>query len=226
MDINLHYIEKGTGFPLVLLHGNGESAEYFDRQIDTFARYYRVIAVDTRGHGQSPRGAGHFKLTRFAEDLKLFLDGLGIREAHLLGFSDGGNIALLFALRYPAFVARLVLNGANLSPFGLKPFVLLPITLSWCLASLLSPVSKKSVIKRDFLALMLSEPNICPTALRQLQIPVLVIVGSRDMIRQSHTATIYRHLPHGVLTILDGSHFIAKENSAMFNDAVLTFLSD
>ena len=60
MDIKLYYREKGSGKPLILLHGNGESGEYFVNQIDYFSKQYRVIAVDTRGHGQSPRGDPHF----------------------------------------------------------------------------------------------------------------------------------------------------------------------
>ena len=56
MDIKLHYTESGKGFPLVLLHGNGESGEYFHFQKEYFCRYFRVIVPDTRGHGGSPRG--------------------------------------------------------------------------------------------------------------------------------------------------------------------------
>ena len=55
-DIQLHYREKGSGLPLILLHGNGENGNYFEHQIAYFSRNYRVIAVDTRGHGKSPRG--------------------------------------------------------------------------------------------------------------------------------------------------------------------------
>ena len=80
--------------------------------------------MDTRGHGRSPRGCGTFTLERFADDLKGFLDRRGLRRIILLGFSDGGNIALIFALKYPGYVDRLILNGANLNPFGMKPSVL------------------------------------------------------------------------------------------------------
>ena len=82
MDIELHYIEEGEGFPLVLLHGNGEDHSYFEHQIGPFSRHYRVIAPDTRGHGGSPRGEAPFTLDQFAEDLKEFLDGLGISKQH------------------------------------------------------------------------------------------------------------------------------------------------
>ena len=101
MDIRLCCVEAGEGFPLVLLHGNGEDHTYFKRQMGPFSQHFRVIAVDTRGHGESPRGTAPFTLEQFAEDLKEFLDGRSITRCHLLGFSDGGNIALLFALKYP-----------------------------------------------------------------------------------------------------------------------------
>ena len=64
----MYFEEKGEGFPLVLLHGNGEDHHYFDRQIDFFSRYYRVLAPDTPGHGLSPKGEGDFTLERFSRD--------------------------------------------------------------------------------------------------------------------------------------------------------------
>lgn len=95
--MNLYTKESGTGQPMVLLHGNGEDSSYFVNQMSFFESKYHVIAVDTRGHGRSPRGQGAFTLERFAEDLKEFLDRRGLRRIILLGFSDGGNIALIFA---------------------------------------------------------------------------------------------------------------------------------
>ncbi len=122
--MNLYTKESGSGQPIVLLHGNGEDSSYFVDQMSFFESKYHVIAVDTRGHGRSPRGQGAFTLERFAEDLKKFLDRRGLRRIILLGFSDGGNIALIFALKYPGYVDRLILNGANLNPFGMKMSVL------------------------------------------------------------------------------------------------------
>ena len=101
MDIRLYYQEKGKGRPLVLLHGNGEDGSYFRHQMEYFSPQYRVLAVDTRGHGQSPRGTAPFTMSQFAQDLKTLLDELEINAPILLGFSDGANIAMKFALRYP-----------------------------------------------------------------------------------------------------------------------------
>ena len=114
MDIALSYLEKGSGQPLILLHGNGGSSKYFKKQIDYFSGDYRVIAIDTRGHGKSPRGEKPFTIEQFAQDLKDFMTEKKIGKAKLLGFSDGGNIALAFALKYQQMIDQMVVCGANI----------------------------------------------------------------------------------------------------------------
>ena len=224
MDISLHYIKKGSGFPLLLLHGNGESGDYFIHQIDEFARYFTVYAVDTRGHGRSPRGTAPFTISQFADDLLEFMDEQEIGKAHILGFSDGGNTALTFALRHPERVGRLVLNGANLDPSGVKPSVQIPIVLGYRLASLFK--APKARANAELLGLMVNEPRINPKALAALAMPALVIVGSRDMIQASHSRLIADSLPKGRLTTIEGDHFIANKQPAQFNRAVLEFLKE
>lgn len=71
MDIQLNYQEAGTGTPFLLLHGNGEDHTYFRHQIEYFRTRYRVIALDTRGHGKSPRGTAPFTIEQFSRDLGL-----------------------------------------------------------------------------------------------------------------------------------------------------------
>lgn len=218
MDIQLNFVEKGQGEPLILLHGNGEDSTYFVNQIENFSKYRRVIAVDTRGHGKSPKGTKPFTLVRFAEDLEAFMEVQGIEKANILGFSDGGNIALLFALKNPKRVGKLILNAANLFPMGMKFFVWLEVAVSYLLFSLFNKPQK------EFYALMLKEPHIDPSALNDLNMPTLVIAGSRDMIRNSHTKLIHSRIPNSQLVIIEGDHFIAAKESKNFNEAVETFL--
>lgn len=226
MEIALHYIEKGSGTPLILLHGNGESGSYFEHQLEYFARSHRVIAPDTRGHGLSPRGDAPFTIRQFAEDLHDFMDELGIEKADLLGFSDGGNIALIFALRYPERVNRLVLNGANLDARGVKSTVQLPIELGYRIASLFAKRSDAARHNAELLGLMVNDPNIPADALEKLGTPTLVLAGTRDMIKERHTRLIAERLPHAKLIFLPGSHFVARENPEAFNRAVEDFLTE
>lgn len=224
MDIQLHYEEAGAGFPLLLLHGNGENGTYFTHQMREFSRDRRVIALDTRGHGQSPRGAVPFTISQFADDLLAFLDQQGLARADILGFSDGGNIALTFALRHPDRVRRLILNGANLDPGGVRTAVQLPIILGYRAASLFK--SPKARAKAELLGLMVKEPHISPKELQALAMPVLVIAGSRDMIRDAHTRLIADSIPNARLAVVPGDHFIANRNPAAFNQAVRSFLQE
>ena len=226
MDIQLHYTIAGQGFPLVMLHGNGEDHTYFKHQMAPFSERYQVIALDTRGHGRSPRGTARFTQEQFAEDLKGFQDSREIRRCHLLGFSDGANIALLFALKYPEYVEKLVLNGADLSPSGVKLSIQAPIVLGWGLLQVIRRLDKRTQPKWELLDLMTTQPHIKPERLSALTMPVLVIAGDRDMIRERHTWLIARSIPNSRLSILPGDHFVARRNWQAFNPVVLDFLSE
>ena len=225
MSFSLNFTEKGYGAPLILLHGNGENSGYFVNQIDRFANEYRVIAVDTRGHGASPRGNKPFTLETFADDLKNLLDSLNIEKANILGFSDGGNIAVIFALKYPERVASLVLNGANLFPSGLKSSFLIPVKVLFAVFSLLSHFSRRAKRRSELLYLMAKLPIIPPERLSSIKCPVLVIAGTQDVIKEKHTKLIAASLPDSSLCFLKGGHSIAKTNSVEFNSAVEKFLN-
>ncbi len=161
MDIKHYYEEDGCGFPLVLLHGNGE---------------------------------------------------------------DSGYIALLFAMKYPEYVRNLVLNGANLNPGGVKPQIQIPIVLGFRVAGLFASKSAKAKRNQELLGLMVLEPELSPQDLKKVQARTLVIAGTRDMIRGSHTEEIKRGIAGSRLVLLPGDHFIANKNPEKFNTAVMAFL--
>ena len=216
--------EWGAGAPLVLLHGNGEDSTYFRDCIPYFARFYRVIAVDSRGHGRSGRGGGPLTFDRMADDLRQVLDALGISRAHLLGFSDGGNLAIKFALTDPQAVDRLILNGANVDMLAVVPWAQLPLYPTVGLLSLGAPFSPALAQKRDVLALMTRDYGVTLSDLARIDAPTLVLAGDRDMIRPFHTRAIAQALPHAVLAIQPGSHFLAGESPARFCLNCLRFL--
>lgn len=224
MDIELHYREQGTGETLILLHGNGEDGSYFEHQMDAFASRYRVIAPDTRGHGQSPRGEEPFTIRQFADDLLAFMDEHGIERAHLLGFSDGGNIALVLTLAHPERVGRLILNGANLDARGVKPSTQLPIVAGYRIASFFGRWSEQARHNAEMLGLMVNDPNIDPAELAALNAPTLVVAGTHDMIKEEHTRLIAGSIPNARLAFVEGDHFVARKNPAAFNEVVEGFL--
>ena len=226
MDIEHFYIEKGQGEPLILPHGNGENCDYFVGQTDVFAQHYHVYALDTRGHGKTPRGDAPFTIRQFADDLLAFMDTHGIDKAHILGFSDGGNIAMVFAMKYPERVLRLILDGANLDAKGVKPSIQIPIEIGWRFANLFAKKSAEARKHAELLGLMVNDPNVRPEELSAITAKTLVIAGTKDMIKESQTRLIASNISDVQLVILKGDHFIANKCPEAFNRAVLAFLRD
>lgn len=225
MDIKLHYTESGQGYPLILLHGNSESGKVFEHQMDYFANHYRVIAIDTRGHGQSPRGTTPFTIRQFADDLNDFMDEMKIEKAHILGFSDGGNIALIFAMKYPEKLSKLIVTGANLDPSGIKGSYQGFIDLSYKLVSWRAKRNEKARKTLEMLGLMVNDPNIKAEDLNTISATTLVMAGTKDMVKEEHTTLIAKSIPNAKIAIIPGTHFIAVKQHANFNQVVDEFLS-
>ena len=224
MDIKHYFTEKGKGEPLILLHGNGENSEYFRGQIDVFSKQYHVYAVDTRGHGKTPRGEKPFTIRQFADDLLCFMDKQQIERAHLLGFSDGGNIAMVFAIHYPDRVNRLILNGANLNPNGVRRSIQIPIEIGYKFAKRFAEKSDSARLNAEMLGLMVNDPNVEPEKLAGIKAKTLVIAGTKDMIKEEHTRLIASSIPNSKLVFLRGNHFIANKHPGEFNRTVMDFL--
>ena len=221
MNIEHFYIENGQGSPIIMLHGNTGKARYFKHQIDVFAQKYHVYAIDTRGHGKTPRGEKPFTIRQFADDLLVFMNNHGIEKATLMGFSDGGNIAMRFAIAYPERVDRLILNGANLNARGVKNSTQIPIELKYYWYKLLG-IKKYEV---EMLGLMVNDPNITLEELRSIQAKTLVIVGANDIIKEKHSKLIVSTLSNSEFAVVNGDHFVALRNPEAFNERVLEFLA-
>jgi pimeloyl-ACP methyl ester carboxylesterase len=110
----LYYEVRGSGEPLVLIHGGQLDSRMWDDQFDLFAKNYRVLRYDVRGYGGSTRGDRPYS---DADDLAQLLDYIGMPKAHLVGLSLGGRIALDFAVARPGRVASLILAGPGLAGF-------------------------------------------------------------------------------------------------------------
>src|SRR5882724_11022510 len=115
--INMYYEIYGTGRPLVFLHGNGGSIRGARGKIDYYKKYFKVIAIDSRGHGKSiDTTSKELTYVQMASDIAVLLDSLNIDSAYVMGQSDGGILGLLLAINYPRKIAKLTTYGANLFP--------------------------------------------------------------------------------------------------------------
>ncbi|MGB9980134.1 alpha/beta fold hydrolase [Methanobacterium sp.] len=107
--IKLNYIEKGEGFPLILIHGLSDDLRLWNHLIPELSRSYCTLALDLRGHGSSSKPSTSYSIAQFSRDIYCLLVKLNIKKAHFIGFSMGGAIAQDFAVKYPEMVSSLIL---------------------------------------------------------------------------------------------------------------------
>ena len=144
--------------------------------------------------------------------------------AGLTDMLDGANIAMRFAIKHPDMVNALILNGGNLNAKGVKRTTQIPIEIGYKIAKRFAAKSPDAKRNAEMLGLMVNEPNIKLCELSQITSPTLVVCGTRDMIKESHTKEIAASISNAKLTIIKGNHFIANKCHAEFNQAVDDFL--
>ena len=116
----IFYATRGTGPTLVFLHGGGDSGEHsFVRQLDVFSERHHIVAPDQVGQGRTPDVPGPLSYSAMMQDTATLLQQLKLKHVDVVGFSDGGILALMLAVRHPELVRRLVISGVNISPDGL-----------------------------------------------------------------------------------------------------------
>jgi pimeloyl-ACP methyl ester carboxylesterase len=221
---NLYYEVYGKGAPILLLHGNSGSIKDFYQEIPELSKNYQVIAVDTRGQGKSiDVSKKDFTYTLFADDMKALIDQLGLKKVNIVGWSDGGNTGLEFALKYPENLNKLVTIGANASPEGVDERLITYMKNQMLVSQLQNNPEKFN--ENRLVKIMLKEPNISKKSLNKIQNPVLVIAGEKDVIKQMHTEFIAKEIPNAELKIYkDATHMVPYEKPEELNKDVLEFL--
>ncbi len=214
----IYYEEYGKGEPLILLHGNGGSISDFYQQIPYLSKYFRVIALDTRGQGRSTDLSKlPYSYQQFAIDLFRLTKVLKLEQINILGWSDGGNTGLIFNYTYPQMVVKLAIIGANLNPNGVKEQIIEGFKKQ--------VEDNTSNADLRLIKLMLSQPNIAPSELAMISNRVLVIAGSDDVIKQDHTISIGKLIKDATVTFIPNStHYVPFEQPDQLNKIVLEFM--
>ncbi|MDN3594364.1 alpha/beta fold hydrolase [Zunongwangia endophytica] len=223
-DIKLYYEIYGKGEPLLLLHGNNSSMSRFQNQLDYFKENYRVIGLDSRGQGKSTSSDTPLTYELMAEDVSKFIKELGLEKVNIIGWSDGGNIALILAMNHPEQVKTMAIMGSVI--YNNKTSV--PAKINKILRTQIAEMEKQGISKDDMSyrlkLLLLNEPNIDPESLRQIQAPTLVMAGQHDIVKEKHSQLIAEKIPHANLKIFKGAgHEAPEEIPEIFNTTVNIF---
>jgi len=187
--IELFYHKSGHGDPIILLHGNGQDHRIFKKIIKRLSDKYTVYALDSRGHGKSSK-VKHLEYKDKMEDVAEFIRTLKIERPILYGFSDGGIIGLLLAIKYSYILKKLIISGANTQPEEIKKYAVNLIKAGYFL-------TKSSKFK-----LMLTQPNITALELNTIITPTLVLAGHRDVVKEENTRFIAANIPGSELRII------------------------
>jgi pimeloyl-ACP methyl ester carboxylesterase len=216
----------GSGKPLLMIHGNGGSISSMENNIPYFAQHYKVIAADSRAQGRSVDTNDSLSFEMMADDEAALLDSMHIDSAYVLGWSDGGIVALCLAMRHPEKVIKLASTGANLWPDSTAIIPSLWKGEQHDYDSLHNKHFASAKEKNDWKVFMLDwfQPSIPLSALQTIRCPSLIISGDHDVIVLQHTVQIYQNIPHAYLWIIPGSHHATLiEHKDEFNRKVDEF---
>lgn len=223
----IYYEVSGHGSPLILLHGNGGSGRYFEKQVPTFNRSFTVYTIDSRGHGRSTNESETLTFDLMADDLYLIMKQEQIEQADIVGFSDGANLALVFAKKYPDGVRRLVLNAGNTVVQAVHFPIRMLTVVEYVCFKVLALFNKKARQRLQIINLMLHDIGVSRSDLRRISQKTLVIVGRYDIIKRSHSIYLAKEIPNAsfVLVAKQG-HSFAKKDPKTFNQEILRFLKE
>ncbi|GGT15869.1 alpha/beta fold hydrolase [Streptomyces chromofuscus] len=233
------YETEGTGEPLLLLHGGFCTNETWGAQRAVLAAEYRLFLPERRGHGHTPDVEGPLSYQDMADDTVAFVDTVVGAPAHVVGWSDGGIVALPAALARPDLVRKVVVIGANFRP---SPE-------SWAAPAMLDDVTPDSpdlalfrelydavapdgaghwpVVAARTVDMWRTEPTLTAEELGRVSAPTLVLVGDDDLVTLEHTIALYRAIPDAQLAVVPGtSHLAPLEKPGQVNRLILDHLGN
>ena len=232
---SIWYSSYGLGRPVLLLHGGLGHSGNWGFQVPALARNgFRVILIDSRGHGRSTRDARAYTYELLASDVLAVLNQLRIPKAAMVGWSDGACTSLILAATAPERVAGVFYFACNMSLGGAKdPFDPSPL-LDRCLSrhvkdyTALSPTPDQFTAFFEDVGLMQrTQPNYLARDLKSIDVPVVVAHAEHDeFIKREHAEYLAETIPNARYLFLPGvSHFAPLQRPSQFNAAILSSLA-
>jgi pimeloyl-ACP methyl ester carboxylesterase len=233
-DVELYYEIHGEGTALILMHGGLGHSGHWKNQLPALSEHYKVITVDSRGHGRSTMTEQQISFALMASDIVALMDYLEIERAHILGWSDGGNIGLYLAIHHPERLIKVVASGANYNPSGVRSDVGENQKFLSYIGDAIEDYQTLSPDPANWDAffgnigqMWASEPDFTVEQLGSIAVPVLLLDGESDeAIYTGHTIEMAGLIPTAKLTFIAGTgHFGMWEKPVEINTAILDFLA-
>jgi pimeloyl-ACP methyl ester carboxylesterase len=229
------YDERGSGDPLVLLHGGAVDARFFEHNVEGLAEHFRVVSTDLWGHGRTADREGPFSLESFASDVAELIERVASGPVHVLGHSIGATVALTLAMRRPELVRSTIqVSGGfdvnadvGTQAHDIDEMVRQTVTFLGATYGEVSPDGGAHfpiVVRKDF-ELSTREPVLTREEVGAITTRTLVMAADDDITPLEHMVDFYRALPNAELAIVPGtSHFLLQEKPALCNAIILDFL--
>ena len=220
------------GEAVVLLHGGLSKTSSWDYlMVPPLEDDFHVFAYDRTGHGFTGDQPGSLHFEFQCQEAIAYLEDVVKEPAHLIGYSDGGIIALMVAIKRPELVKSIVAIGANYHYSApLKDFLEARVSEEdQAEYNLISPDAPHTLLEKTIRMneIWKTEPDISLSEIASIQCPVLVMAGDDDVIAHDHTISLYEALPLGQLAIIPGtSHGLVKEKPALLIAVMMQFLED
>ena len=244
-SVSLYYHVQGQGMPIVFIHPFVMGHNVFQNQ-QPLAENYQLIFYDIAGHGQSSRGNQPLNIPLLAEHLKKLLDGLGIKQVVLCGYSHGGLIAQEFALNYPERTIALILSGGyselnNFTPkFFIKSVMYMAKFRQIPMAAKLQAklnrklpgdeqaifgLAKKSDAQAAYEFCRTGLQYVSTYSLHRLKMPILLVYGTLEKPMHHYRIPFLKAAPQTQVVFIEGgTHQLPPRSFKEFNAAVDRFL--
>jgi pimeloyl-ACP methyl ester carboxylesterase len=230
--IKIWYGLFGRGTPVILLHGGLANANYWGNLVPVLATHYRVVVMDSRGHGRSSRDARPFGYDLMASDVLALMDFLKIDKAAVVGWSDGAILGLDIAIHHPERLSKLFAFAANSDPSGVKDVTESPVFKTFIARAKqeYERVSPTPTEYNSFLAeitkMWETQPHFTADDLHSIKVPTWIVDADHDeAIKRENTLFMADQIPDsGLLIEPEVSHFAFLQDPQQFNANVLHFL--